>query len=953
MNRSRYSDIAREISLALMASLAIWATPAALALDPWKSINQYGHDTWLRQNGLPANNINVCVQTQDGYLWLGTTAGLFRFDGVSFKSIGTDPDSSKSPETVSVLCETRDGTLWIGTQFGGLRSLKDGVVLRYGEREGLREPQIKVLLESVAGNLWVGTSNGLFRLHGNGFVPVPFDQTYVTALAEDSLGRIWAGTQRGVRIFDDARGTQIASLRAADGLRGEGVTTLLSDPEGSVWIGTEQGLARWSGGALKTLTRNDGLVNDHVSALREDRDGCLWVGTAGGLSRLAVGRWSSFDAASGLTHNQISSITEDREGSLWVGSLQGLNRFRDVNLTAYTTKEGLGSDYLTGVVETREGSVYFLSGPGASITRLRDGQMSRFSSPAGPSYAARDGSLWVGQSGVLINIREGRTRRYDTASGLPAKWISAITEDDQSLIIFLDHTGIRRFVGGHLEPYLLGDGRQYPSTEYVECFYHEPGGALWVGTTNGLVRFQNGECSVFGQADGMTDNWVSSIADDHRGSLWFSSAHGGLSRYRDGRFTAYTARNGLFTNEVYCVLADEQGDLWLGTSRGIGRVSRGDLDDFESGKIAAVRTQVFTMADGMKMDACFDEWQPVGVRAHDGRLWFATKGGAVMIDPADITRNEIIPPVLIEEIVVDQKTVSRGGFISLPPGREKLEFHYTALSYVVPERVLFKYRLEGYDRDWVEAGTQRVAYYTNLPPGQYRFRVMACNDAGVWNETGASAGFELRPHFYETWWFYALSIIVMIGAVLGIHRARVRTLTSRGEQLENLVRLRTTELQDQRSFLRKIIDLNPSFIFAKDRSGRFTLANRALAQAYGATVDDLIGKTDADFNREAGQVEKLRKDDVDVLESGSEKVISEEEFTDTNAARRWLQVIKIPILSEGGSEPQVLGVATDITLEKQAALEMRQAKEAAEAATRSKSEFLANMSHEIRTPMNA
>ena len=950
---SRYRDLSRELSLALTASLAFWATSTALALDPSKSINQYGHDVWLRQNGLPANSINVCVQTRDGYLWLGTTAGLFRFDGVSFKSVGTDPDSSKSPETVSVLCESGDGTLWIGTQFGGLRCLKNGVILRYGEREGLREPQIKVLLESRAGNLWVGTSNGLFTLRGGGFVPVPFDQTYVTALGEDSLGRIWAGTQRGVRIFDDALGTQLASLRAADGLRDEVITALLADRRGSVWIGTEQGLACWSNGALAMRTRNDGLVNDHVSAIREDRDGCLWVGTSGGLSRFAGGHWSAFDAADGLTHNQVRSITEDREGSLWIGSLQGLNRFRDVNITAYTTKEGLSSDYLTGVVETLEGSVYFLSGVSASITRLHDGRMTRFSSPAGPSYAARDGSLWVGQTGVLINIREGRTRRYDTTSGLPAKWISAITEDDRSLIVFLDHTGIRRFVGGHLEPYLLNDGIQYPSTEYVECFYQEPGGALWAGTTNGLVRFRNGESRVFGQGDGMTDNWVSSIVDDRRGSLWFSSAHGGLTRYRNGRFTAYTARNGLFTNEVYCVLADVQGDLWLGTSRGIGRVSRVDLDDFESGKIAAVRTQAFTMADGMKMDACFDEWQPVGVRAHDGRLWFATKGGAVMIDPAGIKRNEIIPPVLIDQIVVDQQPLAREEFISLPPGREKLEFHYTALSYVVPERVMFKYRLDGYDRNWVEAGTQRVAYYTNLPPGKYRFRVMACNNDGVWNETGVSAGFELRPHFYETWWFYGLSILVMIGAVLGIHRARVRALTSRQQQLEELVRVRTTELRHQRSFLRKVIDLNPSFIFAKDRAGRFTLANSALARAYGATVDDLLGKTDADFNQDPDQVEKFRKDDIEVLESGTGKVISEEEFTDRTAERRWLQVIKIPILAEGKNEPQVLGVATDITLEKKAALEMRQAKEAAEAATRSKSEFLANMSHEIRTPMNA
>jgi PAS domain S-box-containing protein len=936
-----------------MAALVVSITSTALSLDPRKTINQYGHDAWIRQNGLPTNNITVSLQTRDGYIWLGSTAGLIRFNGVSFHAVRTDTASARIPETVTVLRESSDGSLWIGTAYGGLRRLKDGVIRRYGAKEGLPEPQIKVVYESLGGNLWVGTAYGLFRLVGNGFIPVPLNQTFVTAIAEDSRGRIWIGTQKGISIFDDARGALLDTLTSANGLVDEATTTLLSDRQGMMWIGTAHGLARWNNGALTSIHLSDGIINEYISALCEDRDGSLWVGTRGGLSRLTDGHWAYFETSDGFSHNPIHSITEDREGNLWVGTMQGLNRFRDVNITAYTTREGLSNDYLTGVVETRDGSLYFMSSPNATITRYRDGLMTKIASPAGASYAARDSSLWVAQSGILINIKNGRSTRYDTTTGLPAKWISAITEDDQSLIVFLDHIGIRRFVRGHIRPYLLKDGTQYPSTEFVLCFYPAPGGVLWVGTTNGLVRFQNGEKRVFDQRDGMADNWVSFVVNDRRGSLWFSSAHGGLTRLKDGKFTRYTTRNGLFTNEVYTVLADDRGDLWLGTSGGIERVSRGDIDDYEAGNIAAVRPKLFTMADGLKTEALTDECQPNAVRSRDGRLWFATRGGAMMIDPATVKRNEVIPPVLVEQIVVDKENVTPKESMIFLPGKKKLEFHYTALSFTLPERILFKYRLEGYDRDWVDAGTQRVAYYTNLPPGKYQFQVIACNNDGVWNETGASMEFELSPHFYETWWFYGLSILVLIAAALGVYRFRVRTLKERGQQLEELVHVRTIEVQDQRSFLRKVIDLNPSFIFAKDRDGRFTLANRALAESYGATVEELIGKTDADFNQEPGQVEKSRKDDLEVLESGSEKFISEEEFTNANAERRWMQVTKIPFVAEGGTEPQLLGVATDITLQKEAAMEMLRAKEAAEAATRSKSEFLANMSHEIRTPMNA
>ncbi|MBS1811638.1 MAG: response regulator [Acidobacteria bacterium] len=927
------------------------------ALDPQKTISQYGRDIWLRQNGLPANAVNVTMQTRDGYLWLGTAAGLFRFDGVRFSAIHTDPKDNRKLETISTLYEARDGSLWIGTPYNGLRRFKNGTVFSYGESEGLKEKEIRALLESRDGTLWIGTSNGLFKFNGRNFIPVPTDPNYITGLAEDARGRIWVGTHSGVRIF--AGNKPPIRMTTAEGLPNNVITILRADHQGNIWIGTDNGLVFCHDDALAVYTGTNGLLNNHISAIYEDRDRNIWIGTHLGLNRFSGGKWTGFTATDGLSNNNVLSITEDREGSLWVGTVEGLNRFKDVSLITYTTRDGLDNDFVSNIIEMPDHSLYFLSSAGSSITHLKDGKATKFSNPIGPTFVARDGSLWIAQSGLLTNVKDGQIKRYDKTNGLPTKWISAITEDSQSLIVYVDDIGVRRFVNGELKPYLLKNSQAYASDEYVYCFYAQPDDTLWIGTSQGLIRIKDGDSTSFGAAEGMADNQVNAIFDDHRGSLWLGSTRGGLTRYQDGKFTAYTLKTGLFTSEIYCVLGDEQGDLWLSSPRGIGQISRQDLDDFAAGKIHSIHTRVYTIADGMKTDECFGDWQPAGWKAQDGRLWFATKRGAVVIDPKNFKRNNLLPPVFIEQIGANQQNVPLSAALSFSPDTQNLEFHYTALSLLVPERVRFKYKLEGYDKDWIEAGTRRVAYYTNLPPGTYRFRVMACNNDGVWNETGAVIEFYLEPHFYQTRWFYALCLggLGLLGA--GLYKLRIRQLQARELELEILVELNTRELrqqrtllQEQKTFLRKIIDLIPSFIFTKDREGRFILANQALAKAYGTTVEELIGKTDSDFNAQPEEVEKFRQDDLQVMDSKHEKLIIEE-FTDQHGKQHWMQVNKIPIAADDGSVQQLLGVATDITLQQMIALEMQRAKEAAEAATRSKSEFLANMSHEIRTPMNA
>lgn len=757
----------------------------SFALDPGKSIAQYGHTVWLRQNGLPANGVNACIQSGDGYLWLGTAAGLFRFDGVNFSRFNIDPLRETSYETISCLYSSQDSSLWIGTEYNGLRRLKNGTVTRYGLKEGFLDTQVFDLIENRPGHLYIATSVGVYLFDNGKFSPILLKPNYITSLALDSAGRLWVGTHHGVRILEESQPGHIGEITKKEGLPSDVTTCIYTDRKANVWIGTVDGLMRWKNGSTKVFTWLNGMSDNHVTSIYEDREGNLWVGTnTGGISRFSGGKWTAFRRNDGLTDNQVLSISEDNEGSLWVATSDGLNQFKDVSLTTYTTYEGLTNDYISSVIETPDGSLFFLSDQGSSIIQMKKGKITKYETSVGPVYVAKDGSLWIGQNGLLMRINKGHLTRYDTSSGIPAHWISAITEDEKSLILYADHMGIFRFINGRLSPYLMKNGTQYPSAEYVVCFYPQHNGLLWIGTADSLVRILNGESKSFSKKDGMAGNWVSSIYDDRRGGLWISSPQGGLTLYREGKFTPYNSTSGLFADEIYCVLGDDLGGLWLSSPAGIGYVDRQELVDYADGRVSSIHSKVYVIADGMKTDECFGAWQPAGSKTHDGHLWFATRKGAVMIDPKSFRKNELPPPVRLEDVFVNQHTVSSDQSAEFSAGAERFEFHYAALSFLVPDRVLFKYRLEGYDRDWVDAGTRRAAYYTNLWPGAYRFRVIACNNDGVWNETGASFEFELKPHFYQTYWFLFVVLALLGGGTFAAYRLRVLQLLKQEKVLK-------------------------------------------------------------------------------------------------------------------------------------------------------------------------
>jgi ligand-binding sensor domain-containing protein len=803
--------------LLLVSSL----TPPALALDPKKAITQYVHDVWQTEQGLPQNSIHAICQTRDGYLWLGTQEGLVRFDGVRF----TVFDNRNTPELkrndVNALWEDREGSLWIGTRGGGLNRFRDGKLTAFTTKEGPSTDEVQSIYEDREGNLWIGTrGGGLNRLRDGKLTKFTtkdgLSNDMVYSIHEDREGSLWIATfGGGLNRFRDGKFT---AFTTKDGLSNDRVYSICEDREGSLWIGTYGGgLNRFRDGKFTSFTTKEGLSSDQVFPIYEDREGSLWIGTeGGGLNRFRDGKFTSFTRKEGLSDDTVRSICEDREGSLWIGTFGGgLNRFRDGKFTPFTMKEGLSNDQVLPIWEDREGSLW-IGSFGGGLNRYKDRAFTSFTTKNGLSndvvtsiYGDREGNLWIGTRGGGLNrFRDGRFTAFTTKEGLSSDVVFSIYEDREGSL-WIGGRGLNRFRDGKFTSFTKKDGL---SSDYVISICPDREGSLWFGTAGGGVnRFRDGKFTAFTTKDGLSNDRVYSIYEDRDGSLWIGT-QGGLSRHRNGKFTAFTTRHGLFDDRVYQILEDELGNLWMSCNKGIFRASKKDLKAFADGKVRWISCVSYGVADGMKSPDCYGGAQPAGWKTRDGRLWFPTVKGVVEIDPEHISVNKLPPPVVLEEVLVDKKSLDRvtaGSQIVLPPGKEKFEFHYTALSFLVPQRVKFKYRLEGFDKDWVDAGTERTAHYTNLPPRAYTFRVIACNDDGVWNEKNASFAFSLEPHFYQTWWFYSLCVLGVAAAGAGAQHSRVARLKARERELVRVVDEKTKDLRDANEKISRLLASSP------------------------------------------------------------------------------------------------------------------------------------------------
>ena len=801
--------------LAAVLALQFFMAGRGFALDPARDMLQYNCQTWSRQNGLPASSINAIAQTGDGYLWFGTAAGLLRFDGIEFKPLDLYSVASVRNSVVTSLAAARTGGLWVGLEnhaygFCDGRSFSS----RAGTNAETAKLNVRSILEGRDGTLWLAAEGQAARLNRAGKLETVLNSNAATNLFpdilcgyEDRQGRLWFGTaNHGVYCWQDGKTTKIPDPKLDETL----VLCIAEDLAGQIWVGTSDGLCGYDAGLQR---REIPLLPDEVRALLVDRQGVLWIGTTGrGLARYQHGAYEFFQKADGLGNNFVRAIAEDREGSLWVGTRDGISQLSDVKFPIVPAAEGTAIKDALSVGASSRGGVWI--GSSGGITHF-DPKTKTYATPYGLSdaYARR---VFEARNGTLYVVSNYRTLTVFSGGKAVAQYnapdmVVGMAEDAQGVVVSaggeLYRTGTNYFL-----PYRF-DQDEKPPFYWIYNLASGKDGVIWVACDNGIFRIKDGGYQDW-PVEELPDPHVMWVCEDQDGVVW-AGLLSGIVRLKDNQVRRISEKDGLFDDNIYAIVPDDLGNLWVDSGHGIFRVTRQGMNDFADGKTNHVDCAVFDGINSVKVaDKTVQEH--VGCKTADGRIWFPSPLGVVMIDPAHIPVNRVAPTVHLDRIRANGTEFAPDGAVSVPPGQGELEFHYDTTSFIAPRRTLFRYRLEGYDRDWVDADDRRLAFYTNLKPGRYTFRVLAANADGVWNETGTSLNIELRPHFYQTTWFYSACGLTLFGALLGGYLWRIRRLEARQralqqnrDQLETEVRLRTAELAYEQQRLQFIFESMP------------------------------------------------------------------------------------------------------------------------------------------------
>jgi Signal transduction histidine kinase len=718
-------------------------------------------------------------------LWIGTQVGLVRFDGVRFVP-WTPTDGKLLPSSlITSLLGARDGSLWIGTG-AGLVQWKNGDLISFPETTG----RINSIYEDRDGTIWAGRSRnpagGLCRVTESRAIcygPKDGLPQFSGPVVGDDAGNVWVGSPETVTRWKAGSATKyIPSGLTSGGLNG--INALAVARDGSIFVGITQpgrglGLQQLEQGAWKTFATPafDGSTLN-VNSLRLDRENSLWIGTEGsGLYRVHDGKVDHFGSADGLSSDSVEFFFEDTEGNLWVATAEGIDRFRESRVINFSTHEGLSGDKVVSVLASRDGTVWIGNRTGVDAVR---GEIISSIGPKNGLPGQRvtamledhAGRLWIGVDNGLFICEGGEFKPVKNRDGKSAGTVIAMTEDVEGNI-WAETVTPRRLL--RIQDREVREEIPDPQIPYAPTLAADPKDGIWLGfiSGGGLARYQKGQLETF-PLNQSPNARVNQLIVDSDGSVLVATSEG-LIKWRSGSLHTLTVRNGLPCNAIHTIIFDKHSDLWMYTECGLIEIASDQLQKWLEQPDATINVKIFDVFDGAQPS--LPPFRPAATRSTDGRLWFANEKVVQVIDPEKLLGNPTPPPVLVEDVIADRKRYSPSDGLRLPALTRDLEIDYTALSLVVPQKVRFRYKLEGYDSDWQDAQTRRQAFYTRLHPGTYRFRVIACNNDGVWNETGAALEFIIAPAFYQTSWFLALSVAGALAGIYLLYLLRLRQVT--------------------------------------------------------------------------------------------------------------------------------------------------------------------------------
>jgi ligand-binding sensor domain-containing protein/two-component sensor histidine kinase len=733
--------------------------------SPVSQAPSYVSRIWRTQDGLPENRIRAISQTPDGYLWIGTSGGLARFDGIRFVVYARFNTPVMTSEDISALAVAHDGSLWAATDGGGLLHYQNGRFRSFGPNQGLANEFVRAVHEDRKGNVWAATNRGLFRSTGEKFERVDEELRLPNiaffGLYERPDGTIFAGGPAGLFSFENGK---LRRYIARDDLE---VYSIGIARDGSLWLSTTHGL-RITGNAGQDS--KPPYTRSMINAIMQDHAGDMWLGTEGdGLYLVRDGRETAFRAPAGPPNNNILAVLEDREQNIWVGTADGLVRMSSPDVGLLNSRDGLSDDNVSTVYCDHHGSLWLTTVTGGAF-RYANGRIEavHFPPPATNlrirgAYEDRTGAFWFGTNNQgVVRVANGKTSRFTMSEGLRNNGIQAFFEDRGGSLWIGTTSGLSRWDGSKFKNYYLEDGLSYG---WIRAIVEDQHGDMLVGTERGLNRFHRGKFVPDPAFAELSRDRIWSILPDRQDTLWVATRGGGLVRVRNGKVSRLTTREGLPGNSIFQLIGDDAGRLWMSGPLGISSAAFVDLNAAADGRLSSIAVFSYGSGDGLESTQINGGVQPAGCMGPDGEVWFPSVKGAIHFKPNHY-RSERLPPVRMESVLIDDRTVPAIGEVVIGPGRRRVEIDFTACSLRAPERVAFRYKLDGFDAQWTAVSRSRAANYYNLPPGKYRFRVIAHNGSFDGSSSEAGVFLVVQPYFYQTGWFYALALAAA-GACLG------------------------------------------------------------------------------------------------------------------------------------------------------------------------------------------